>query len=105
MTEEQMKKLCYVITFVIALTYYVTVAILQALKPKATMLYHYLGGVKERVTQSDTYVLTLLTLENTYATVSIWGREMIAEFSPSKAWETAITLASGYVTRWRQHDR
>jgi hypothetical protein len=100
MTEEQMKKLCYVITFVIALTYYVTVAILQALKPKAIMLYH-----KERISQSDTYVLTLLTLENTYATVSIWGREMIAEFSPSKAWETAITLASGYVTRWRQHDR
>lgn len=100
MTEEQMKKLCYVIVFAIALTYYVTVAILQALKPKPISLYH-----KERVLQSDTYVLTILTLENTYATISVWGREMIAEFSPSKAWETAITLASGYVTRWRQHDR
>lgn len=91
--EERFQRIVLSVVYTVALVYYAGYFIRELLPSSFTndVLAKPFCFVGEKVLYS-TIVISLL------------GRELIAEFSPMLSIKTALDLARGYVTKWRQTD-
>lgn len=98
MNEQQFHKLVYNTIYAVALVYYAGYFLRELLPSSLTnaVLAKPFVFVGEKLR---------LAARNSAIVFSLFYRELIAEFTPTKAMKTALNLAPSYVTMWRQRDR